>query len=122
MGARSVAIPTAGNAGSSLAPYAVRAGFEVHIAMPRDTPRAIYVEIYIRDADLSVVDGLISDAAKLVSEGSKLYGWIDISTMKTPYRVEGTKTMAYEIAEQLRWIPPDAVIFPTGGGLNSFSW
>jgi len=116
MGARSVAMPTAGNAGSSLAAYAVRAGFEVHIAMPRETPRAIYAEIYIRSVDLSVVNGLINDAARLISEGSKLYGWIDISTMKTPYRVEGTKTMAYEIAEQLGWRSPDAVIFPTGGG------
>ncbi|MEM4971519.1 MAG: threonine synthase [Sulfolobales archaeon] len=116
IGVRSVAMPTAGNAGASLAAYAARAGFKAYIAMPKDTPRAIYAEISIRGIDLSLVDGLISDAAKLVSEGSRIYGWIDVSTMKTPYRVEGTKTMAYEIAEQLRWRTPDAIIFPTGGG------
>lgn len=116
LGVRSIAMPTAGNAGAALAAYGVRAGLEVHVAMPADTPRTIYAEVAVRGVDLILVDGLISDAGRVVSEGASRYGWFDISTMKVPYRAEGTKTMGYEVAEQLGWKSPDVIVFPTGGG------
>ncbi len=112
----SIAIPTAGNAGSSLAAYGARAGLDVHIFMPSDTPKPIYSEAFIRNADVKLVDGLISDAGRVVAECVSKYGWFDISTMKVPYRVEGTKTMGFEVAEQLGWMSPDTIVFPTGGG------
>lgn len=113
---QSIAIPTAGNAGASLAAYGAKAGLNVHVIMPSDTPKPIYFEAIIRKADVKLVDGLISDAGRLVAEYVSKYGWFDISTMKVPYRVEGAKTMGFEVAEQLGWSSPDTIIFPTGGG------
>ncbi|MBC7090715.1 MAG: threonine synthase [Nitrososphaeria archaeon] len=113
---KSVAIPTAGNAGASLAAYGVRAGLDVHIVMPSDTPKTIYMEAVFHNVDVKLVNGLISDAGKYVAEAVSRYGWFDISTMKVPYRVEGTKTMGFEVCEQLGWSSPDVIIFPTGGG------
>ncbi|MEM2021163.1 MAG: threonine synthase [Zestosphaera sp.] len=116
LGVRSVAMPSAGNAGSALTAYGAKAGLEVHVAMPSDTPKAIYAESLVHGAEVILVNGLITDAAKVVADGVSRHGWLDVSTMKVPYRVEGTKTMGYEIAEQMSWDPPDVVVFPTGGG------
>ncbi|MCC6047780.1 MAG: threonine synthase [Desulfurococcaceae archaeon] len=116
LGVRSVAMPTSGNAGASLAAYGVLAGLEVHVAMPKDTPRPIYAEVSVRGVDVVLVEGLISDAGRVVADWASRYGWFDVSTMRVPYRAEGTKTMAYEVVEQLGWRAPDVVVFPTGGG------
>ncbi len=117
-GVRKVAIPSAGNAASALAAYAAAAGIEAHIFMPRDVPRANLVECQTYGAHVTLIDGLISDCGKRVAEGSKREGWFDISTLKEPFRVEGKKTMGYEVAEQLGWTLPDAIIYPTGGGVG----
>jgi threonine synthase len=117
-GVRKVAIPSAGNAASALAAYAAAAGIEAHIFMPRDVPKANLVECQTYGAHVTLIDGLISDCGKRVAEGSKREGWFDISTLKEPFRVEGKKTMGYEVAEQLGWTLPDAIIYPTGGGVG----
>jgi threonine synthase len=117
-GIRKVAIPSAGNAGGALAAYAAAAAIEAHIFMPRDVPLANRVESELYGAKVRLVDGLISDCARLVSEGVRDEGWFDLSTLKEPYRVEGKKTMAYELFEQLGGKLPDVVIFPTGGGVG----
>ncbi len=111
-----VAIPSAGNAGASLAAYAARAGIEAHVFMPRDTPRANQIEVERYGANLSLIDGLISDCGRVVAERKEIEGWFDLSTLKEPYRLEGKKTMGFEIAEQLDWKLPDVIIYPTGGG------
>ena len=117
-GLKKVAIPSAGNAASALAAYAAAAGIEAHIFMPKDVPRANLVECTMYGAKVTLVDGLISDCAKIVGERQKEEGWFDISTLKEPFRVEGKKTMGYELAEQLEWKLPDAVFYPTGGGVG----
>jgi threonine synthase len=117
-GIKKVAIPSAGNAASALAAYAARAGIEAHIFMPRDVPQANLVECESYGAHVTLVNGLIGDCAKLIAERKQTEGWFDISTLKEPYRVEGKKTMGYEVAEQLRWELPDAIIYPTGGGVG----
>lgn len=111
-----LAIPSAGNAGGSLSSYAARAGMEAHVFMPKDTPRANIVEVEKYGAHLTLVDGLISDCGKIIAERTEKEGWFDVSTLKEPYRVEGKKTMGFEIAEQLAWHLPDVIIYPTGGG------
>jgi threonine synthase len=116
LGIRAVAIPSAGNAGGAAAAYAAAAGIEAHVVVPRDTPAAIIAEIRALGAELELVDGLITDCAARVAEGVRDHGWFDLSTLKEPYRVEGKKTMGYEIAEQLGWRLPDAIVYPTGGG------
>jgi threonine synthase len=116
LGVRKVAIPSAGNAGGSLSAYAARAGIEAHVFMPRDTPAANQIEARQYGAHLTLVDGLISDCGRLITERKSAEGWFDVSTLKEPYRVEGKKTMGYEIAEQLNWSLPDVIIYPTGGG------
>lgn len=116
LGIKKVAIPSAGNAGASLAAYAARAGIEAHVFMPRDTPRANQDEVQRYDARLTLVDGLIHDCGRIVAECRDAQGWFDVSTLKEPYRVEGKKTMGFEIAEQLDWELPDVIIYPTGGG------
>ena len=116
LGIRKVAIPSAGNAGGSLAAYAARAGIEAHVFMPRDTPLANRVEVQQYGAVLTLVDGLINDCGRIIAERKAAEGWFDVSTLKEPYRVEGKKTMGYEIAEQLNWSLPDVIIYPTGGG------
>ena len=116
LGVKKVAIPSAGNAGGSLSAYAARAGIEAYVFMPNDTPAANQIEARQYGAHLTLVDGLISDCGRLIAERKALEGWFDVSTLKEPYRVEGKKTMGYEIAEQLNWKLPDVIIYPTGGG------
>ena len=118
LGIKKVAMPSAGNAGSALAAYAAAAKIEAHIFMPRDVPLANRVECEVYGANVTLVDGLISDCARIVSERKEAEGWFDLSTLKEPYRVEGKKTMAYELFEQLGGELPDAVIFPSGGGVG----
>jgi threonine synthase len=117
-GIQKVAIPSAGNAAGALAAYAARAGVEAHIFMPKDVPEANYVECVAFGAHVTLVDGLISDCARMVGERKQGEGWFDISTLKEPFRVEGKKTMGYEVAEQLGWRLPQGIIYPTGGGVG----
>jgi len=117
-GIRKVAVPSAGNAASALAAYSAAAGIEAHIFMPKDVPQANLVECESYGAKVTLVDGLISDCARIVNERRHAEGWFDISTLKEPFRVEGKKTMGYEIAEQMGWKLPDVVIYPTGGGVG----
>ena len=118
LGIKTVAIPSAGNAASALAAYAAAAGLEAHIFMPRDVPQANYIECKAFGARVTLVDGLISDCARIVAEGKERQGWFDVSTLKEPYRIEGKKTMGYELAEQMGWTLPDAIFYPTGGGVG----
>jgi len=118
LGIRKVAIPSAGNAASALAAYAAAAGIESFIFMPRDVPQANYLECKAYGANVTLVDGLISDCARVVAERGPQEGWFDVSTLKEPYRIEGKKTMGYEVAEQMDWEPPDAIFYPTGGGVG----
>src|SRR5215471_12958048 len=116
LGAKKLAAPSAGNAGGALAAYAARAGIEAHIFMPRDTPRANIVECREVGAHVTLIDGLITDCGAEIARRKEKEGWFDLSTLKEPYRVEGKKTLGYEIAEQLDWTLPDVVLYPTGGG------
>ena len=118
LGITKLAIPSAGNAASAMAAYAAAAGIEAHIFMPRDVPQANYVECKAFGANVTLVDGLISDCARIVSAGCKAEGWFDVTTLKEPYRIEGKKTMGYELAEQMHWQLPDAIFYPTGGGVG----
>jgi len=117
-GVKKIAIPSAGNAASALAAYAAAAGIEAHIFMPKDVPQANRIECNVYGSKLTLVDGLISDCAKIVNERKKEEGWFDISSLKEPFRVEGKKTMGYELSEQLGWKLPDAIFYPTGGGVG----
>ncbi|MGH9524525.1 MAG: threonine synthase [Terriglobales bacterium] len=117
-GLKKVAIPSAGNAASALAAYAAAAGIEAHIFMPKDVPQANYIECTSYGANVTLVDGLISDCARIIGERKQQEGWFDISTLKEPFRIEGKKTMGYEVAEQLGWKLPEAIIYPTGGGVG----
>ncbi|HYA95075.1 MAG TPA: threonine synthase, partial [Terriglobales bacterium] len=117
-GLKKLAVPSAGNAASALAAYAAAAGIEAHIFMPRDVPQANLVECRTYGANVTLVDGLISDCARMVGERKQAEGWFDISTLKEPFRVEGKKTMGYEVAEQMAWQLPNAIIYPTGGGVG----
>jgi len=117
-GLKKLAAPSAGNAASALAAYAAAAGLEAHIFMPRDVPLANRVECATYGAQMTLVDGLISDCARMVSERKDKEGWFDVSTLKEPFRVEGKKTMGYEVAEQLNWKLPQGIIYPTGGGVG----
>jgi threonine synthase len=116
LGITEVALPSAGNAGSATAAYAAAAGMRAHVVVPRDTPGPILEEMRALGADLELLDGLITDCAVRVAEGAREHGWFDLSTLKEPYRVEGKKTMGYELAEQLGWTLPDVIVYPTGGG------
>jgi threonine synthase len=115
-GVRSMAMPTNGNAGAALAAYATRAGIETHVFCPADTPEINVREIALAGARVTLVDGLINDCGRRVAEGRERMGWFDVSTLKEPYRIEGKKTMGFELAEQLDWQLPDAIFYPTGGG------
>jgi threonine synthase len=117
-GIKKIAIPSAGNAASALAAYCAAAGIEAYIFMPKDVPMANRMECEAYGAKVTYVDGLISDCARMVGERKQAEGWFDISTLKEPFRVEGKKTMGYEVAEQLGWELPDAIIYPTGGGVG----
>ncbi len=115
-GVREVAVPTAGNAGGALAAYAARAGLRCHVLMPADAPVVNRYEAALHGANVLLVDGLISDCARIVREGVTRLGWFDMSTLREPYRIEGKKTMGLELAEQMGWRLPDAIFYPTGGG------
>ena len=116
LGVTKAAIPSAGNAGGSFAAYAARAGIEAHVFTPRDTPIANQIEAAQYGAHLTLIDGLINDCGRIIAERKTAESWFDVSTLKEPYRVEGKKTMGYEIAEQLGWRLPDIIVYPTGGG------
>jgi threonine synthase len=116
LGVREVALPSAGNAGSAAAAYAAAAGLACHVVVPSDTPRVIIEEIRSLGADLQLIEGLITDAGARVAEGVAAHGWFDLSTLREPYRVEGKKTMGYELFEQLAGRLPDVIVYPTGGG------
>ena len=118
LGVRKIAIPSAGNAASALSAYAAAAGIEAHVFMPRDVPQSNFIECKAYGAKVTLVDGLISDCAKIVASRKDAEGWFDISTLKEPYRIEGKKTMGYELVEQLGWRVPDAIFYPTGGGVG----
>ncbi len=118
LGITKIAIPSAGNAASASAAYAAAAGMECHIFMPQDVPHANFIECKAFGAKVTLVDGLISDCAKIVAERKEAEGWFEISTLKEPYRIEGKKTMGYELAEQLQWRLPDVILYPTGGGVG----
>ncbi len=116
LGVKRVAAPSAGNAAGALSAYASRAGIESFLFMPKDTPRANVVECEQTGANVTLVDGLITDCGKIVAERKDAEDWFDVSTLKEPYRVEGKKTMGYELAEQFNWTLPDVILYPTGGG------
>ena len=116
LGAKKLAVPSAGNAGGALAAYAARAGLAAHIFMPRDTPRANIIECREVGAHVTLIDGLITDCGAEIARRKEKEGWFDLSTLKEPYRIEGKKTLGYEIAEQLDWRSPDVILYPTGGG------
>ena len=115
-GATKLAVPSAGNAGGALAAYAARAGLEAHIFMPRDTPHANIIECRELGAHVTLIDGLITDCGAEIARRKTTEGWFDMSTLKEPYRVEGKKTLGYELAEQFDWQLPDVILYPTGGG------
>ncbi len=116
LGAQRLAVPSAGNAAGALAAYAARAGLEAHIFMPKDTPRANVIECEQTGAHVTLMDGLITDCGAEVGRRKEAEGWFDVSTLKEPYRIEGKKTMGYELAEQFDWQLPDVIMYPTGGG------
>ena len=116
LGATKLAVPSAGNAGGALAAYAARAGLEAHIFMPRDTPRANIVECRELGAQVTLIGGLITDCGAEIARRKTKEGWFDMSTLKEPYRIEGKKTLGYELAEQCDWQLPDVILYPTGGG------
>ena len=118
LGVTDIALPSAGNAGSAAAAYAAAAGMRAHVVVPRDTPRPIVEEMRAFGADVELFDGLISDCGVRVSERAREHGWFEVPTLREPYRVEGKKTMGYEVAEQLGWRVPDVLVYPTGGGMG----
>ena len=119
LGIAAVAMPTAGNAGGAWAAYGARAGIQVHIAMPKDAPDINKQEVRRYGGHLTLVDGLISDAGKLIAAEAKAHGWFDVATLKEPYRIEGKKTMGLELAEAWGWTTlPDVVVYPAGGGVG----
>jgi threonine synthase len=118
LGAGTVIMPTNGNAGAAWSLYGARAGLKVKIVMPEDAPYITRAECTAAGAELYLVKGLISDCGKIVARAIAKHGWYDVSTLKEPYRIEGKKTMGYEIAEQLDWKAPDVILYPTGGGVG----
>jgi threonine synthase len=116
LGARVLSVPSAGNAANAMAAYAAAAGIEAKVFMPRDVKVPFIRECELYGAEVNLVDGLITDAGRIAAEKGKPLGWYDVSTLKEPYRIEGKKTMAYEVGEQLNWRFPDWIIYPTGGG------
>jgi len=115
-GASTISLPSAGNAGNAAAAYAARAGLEAQVFLPRDAKVPFVLECRLYGARVTLVDGLITDAGRIAAERGGPLGWYDVSTLKEPYRIEGKKTMAYELAEQMDWRWPDWIIYPTGGG------
>jgi threonine synthase len=118
LGVREFALPTNGNAGGAWAAYGARAGMKAHVVMPRGAPHVNRVETTMTGAEVTLVDGTIADAGKLVAQRVRDHGWFDASTLKEPYRIEGKKTIGFELAEQLAWSVPDVIVYPTGGGVG----
>jgi threonine synthase len=118
LGVQTIALPSAGNAGGAAAAYAAAAGIQSHVFMPADVPHANYIEASAYGSRVTLIDGLISDCGRMVAELAPKHGWFEVSTLKEPYRIEGKKTMGYELAEQFGWELPDAVIYPAGGGVG----
>ena len=116
LGAKALSIPSAGNAAGALSAYAALAGLPAYVFMPRDVPRTFVAECRALGAEVTLVDGLITDCGRVAAEGVRQFGRFDVSTLKEPYRLEGKKTMGYELAEQMDWHLPDVIIYPTGGG------
>jgi threonine synthase len=116
LGVKEFVVPTAGNAGGAAAAYAARAGLKIHVYMPKDAPRANIDECRAAGADVHLIDGLINDAGRIAAEDAKQNGWFDLATLKEPYRIEGKKTMGYEIAQDFGWTLPDVIVYPAGGG------
>ncbi len=116
LGVKGFVVPTAGNAGGAAAAYAARAGMTIHVYLPKDAPPANVNECRAVGADVHLIDGLINDAGRIAAADAKEHGWFDLATLKEPYRVEGKKTMGYEIAQDLQWTLPDVIVYPTGGG------
>jgi threonine synthase len=116
LGADTIALPTAGNAGNAAAAYAAAAGLACEVFMPKDAKRPFVDECRLYGANVTLVEGLITDAGRMAAQAGGPLGWYDVSTLKEPYRIEGKKTMAFELAEQLDWRWPDWIIYPTGGG------
>lgn len=116
LGVHAVSIPTAGNAGCAMSAYAALAGMKAHVFMPADVPKPFVNECRVLGAEVTLINGLITDCGKAAQEGIKKYGRFDVSTLKEPYRIEGKKTMGYELAEQMGWTLPEVIIYPTGGG------
>lgn len=116
LGVTSVSIPSAGNAAGAMSAYAALAGMESHVFMPKDVPKPFVNECKALGASVTLIDGLITDCGKAARDGIEKYGRFDVSTLKEPYRIEGKKTMGYEVAEQMNWTLPDVIIYPTGGG------
>jgi threonine synthase len=116
LGVLTVSVPSAGNAGNAMAAYAARAGLTAKVFLPRDVKKPFIRECELYGADVTLVDGVITDAARAAAEAGAPHGWYDVSTLKEPYRIEGKKTMAYELAEQMNWEWPDWIVYPTGGG------
>ena len=118
LGVQTIALPTAGNAGGAAAAYAARAGLRCVIAMPTDTPAVIVLECRAFGADVRLIDGLISDCGAFIAEQARAHGWFEVSTLKEPYRIEGKKTMGYELWEDFEGLLPDVIVYPTGGGVG----
>jgi threonine synthase len=118
LGIRRVAIPSAGNAAGACATYAAAAGMQSYIFMPQDVPQSNFIECKAAGANVTLVDGLISDCGRIVAARKQAEGWFEVSTLKEPYRIEGKKTMGYEVAEQFGWELPDAILYPAGGGVG----
>lgn len=118
LGIKTIAMPTAGNAGGAWSAYSAKAGIELIVSMPKDAPDLAKKEAFIYGSKTYLVKGLISDAGKIIAKGVKKYGWFDAATLKEPYRIEGKKTMGLEIAEYFNWEFPDAILYPTGGGVG----
>jgi threonine synthase len=116
LGASALSVPSAGNAANAMAAYAAAAGIRAHVFMPRDVKVPFIRECELYGAEVTLVDGLITDAGRVAAERGRALGWYDVSTLKEPYRIEGKKTMAYELGEQLDWQFPDWIVYPTGGG------
>ena len=116
LGARTLSVPSAGNAANAVAAYGAAAGIEAKVFMPKDVKAPFIRECELYGAEVTLVDGLITDAGRIAAERGRPLGWYDMSTLKEPYRIEGKKTMAYEVAEQLGWSLPDWIVYPTGGG------
>jgi threonine synthase len=116
LGVTTLSVPSAGNAGDAMAAYAARAGLQAKVFLPRDVKTPFIRECRLYGADVTLVEGVITDAARAANEAGAALGWYDVSTLKEPYRIEGKKTMAYELAEQMQWDWPDWIVYPTGGG------